>query len=258
MFNTKNLRSIVINSFNPGSSIYRYTSFLNYINNNFIINIVNNKNKWNKKHLGMDFYGRFNNKYLNFLLPKYAYNNIERYIKNENVLLHYASQTSTIFFKSDYRLVTVHDNPFSEFETNLYFDKNSYTNKLLTKYYKYTFKKYVMTSPYITANTDYVKNSVIDYGYVGYIETIYIPVAPAFRHLNIDKMALRKELNLPYDKILLLSVSTDVYKKNLKLVYKLDNIINNNYRIVRVGTPVGNSINFSNIDDETLNKIYNG
>ena len=63
-----------------------------------------------------------------------------------------------------------------------------------------------MSSPYITTNTNYVKRSLIDYGYTGYIETVHIPVSPVFRHLDINKNVLRRELNLPEDKILLLSV----------------------------------------------------
>ncbi len=123
------------------------------MNNNFIINIINNKNKWNEKHFGMDFYGKFNNKYLNVLFSQYSYNNIEKFIGNKkDILIHYVSQTSAIFFKSNYKLVTVHDNPFSEFETNLYFDNDTYKNKLLREYHKYIFKKYVLTSPYITVN----------------------------------------------------------------------------------------------------------
>ncbi len=114
-----------------------------------------------------------------------------------------------------------------------------------------------MHSKFIAVNTNYVKKSLLKWGYNGNIYVINIPVSESFYMLKEDKSTIRGELNLPRDKTLILSVSNSVFRKNLDAVYKLNNIIDDKYCIIRVGTPVGNSINFNNIDDETLNKLYN-
>ncbi|MCW6168979.1 MAG: glycosyltransferase [Thermoplasmatales archaeon] len=156
-------------------------------------------------------------------------------------------------------LFTVHDNPFSLFKTDLYFNGNDNIRiqKLHRILGKFIFDPNCLRSPYITTNTDYVKNSLIRYGYRGKIETIHHPISNIFKELTEAKEKLRRELNLPTDKVLLLSVSTNVLRKNLKLTRELSKRMDTKYRIVRVGEGIGDSINFNGIDDVTLNKIYN-
>ncbi len=72
-----------------------------------------------------------------------------------------------------------------------------------------------------------------------------------------DKISLKKELNLPLDKKLVLSISSNDKRKNIPTVENVMNKINDDYQLVRVGPRIGKSITFENIDDEKLNKIYN-
>ena len=67
---------------------------------------------------------------------------------------------------------------------------------------------------------------------------------------------LRKELGLPLDKKLILSVSSDQPRKNLSMVRELMDRLGEEYQLVRIGVPVGNSITFTDVNAEKINKIY--
>ena len=72
-----------------------------------------------------------------------------------------------------------------------------------------------------------------------------------------NKEQLRKELGLPLDKKLILSISSDQPRKNLPMVKRVMANLGNSFKLVRVGNPVGDSITFNNVDTVTINKIYN-
>lgn len=103
--------------------------------------------------------------------------------------------------------------------------------------------------------SNHIKNKLIDYGFEGNINVIY-PGIKNFSHID-DKINLRKILNLPLDKKLILSVSNNTPRKNLKFLNELFNNLGEEYKLVRVGQKVGDSITFNNVDDKTLNYIYN-
>ena len=94
-------------------------------------------------------------------------------------------------------------------------------------------------------------------GFEERIEVVYQPIPRYFRKLAVDKAKLRIKLNLPLDKILLLSVSTNRPGKNLKALRDMMHLMDDRYKLVRVGVPVGDSITFRGVSDETLNEIYN-
>lgn len=94
------------------------------------------------------------------------------------------------------------------------------------------------------------------YNYKGNIYVVPHYYKPIFKPLN-NKILIRKELNLPDDKILILSVSTDKANKNLGILLKVLSVLGNKFKLIRVGPKIGNSITFNNIDYVTLNKLYN-
>lgn len=258
---TENFQRVIVNYWQPNTAIYRYTSFLSEISPSTLINVVDDRTKWEDAHLGIDFYGKFSKSFLNVMFPKYSHHDLVNYLKRIDknyTIFHYTSQRDIKLNEGNKTFFTVHDNPFSLFETDLYLNGTaSRAQKLHREFAKFLFNHNCLNSQYIITDTDYVRNSLIKYGYKGYIETIRIPVANVFRKLNESKEKLRMELNLPPNKILLLSISNNVIRKNLKLTKELSKKIGKEYRIVRVGEGIENSINFSNIDDVTLNKLYN-
>ena len=88
------------------------------------------------------------------------------------------------------------------------------------------------------------------------IETIHLSIDPYFKKLR-ERDKIRNELGLPGGKRLLLSVSTNVKRKNLNIIGKTMKLLTDNFALVRVGESIGKSITFQNVSKEKLNKIYN-
>jgi len=188
-------------------------------------------------------------------------------LKDEDYdILHYGTQTISPVKTRKIQVVTVHDNPHMFLQSGIYssysateknFKRFMKRNIVLIRksFLKRNMDKYKEFENVLT-NSNYVKKSLLEYGFTGNIETIYLPVAPYFKKLQ-DKNEIRKELGLPDNKILLLSVSSNAMRKNLALIEKAMKILPDNFALVRVGTPLGNSITFQNVSNEKLNKIYN-
>jgi len=254
------IKKIIINFWQPYTALYRYAELLSKLDNTEIVNVVDSRERWSYEHTGHDFPGKFKHGMFNTIMPSISHKDLAIYLnslRDDNTVYHYTSQRDVILYNSDKILFTVHDNPFSQFNTNLYYNSDNYKKEKLRKLYeKYIFNKYAMHSNYITTNTNYVKESLITWGYKGKIYVINLPVADSFYHINEDKNKIRKELNLPLDKILILNVSNNVLRKNGEIIMKLNKILNDDYLIIGVGNSNGR-INFKNINDQTLNKIYN-
>ena len=112
-------------------------------------------------------------------------------------------------------------------------------------------------APYIITFTRALKREIESEGFEGRVESIYPPVSDFIHEMRGAKKIIRKKLNLPDDKIFLLSVSTDSPNKNLKALKGMMELMDDRFKLVRVGPPIGNSITFNNVDDSTLNDIYN-
>jgi glycosyltransferase involved in cell wall biosynthesis len=128
---------------------------------------------------------------------------------------------------------------------------------ILEKIYMRSLYNSLKDLPYIVTNTKYLKNELISFGFTGKITTVYLPYSPIFRKLPANKEEIRMALGLPLDKKLILSVSTDSPRKNLPMVKRVIDELGSDFMLVRVGTPLGKSITFKDIDDKTLNKLYN-
>lgn len=89
------------------------------------------------------------------------------------------------------------------------------------------------------------------------ISVIYPFVNEGIKKIDEDKNLLRKKLGLPEDKFLILSVSSAEKRKNLPTIKRTMDLLGDEFQLVRVGSPVGNSINYLNIKDETINMLYN-
>lgn len=110
--------------------------------------------------------------------------------------------------------MTVHDNPNTILRSDLIYGA-SVGDIMRKKYWKRLFNRYKYFEDVLT-NSNYVRKSLLEYGFTGNVETIYHPVGPYFKRLT-DKDKIRIELGLPIDKICLLSVSTNGKRKKSKL-----------------------------------------
>lgn len=248
------LQVFIMNRYPPLTSIYRCSADLSSIlRDNYIqINLIFQKEGWEVHHEGIDIHGKDGKlSFLNYSLPNFAFRDAIKYVvmngKKDKVVLHYTNQFSGVLnIKGIINVVNIHDSPY-------YFEKNTLPERMYIKRLYNSLKNV----PFIITNTEVLRNELIDYGFRGHITTIHLPYSKNFRKLSTDKTILRKKLGLPIEKKLVLSVSTDSPRKNLAMVSEVVRDLGNDYRLVRVGSPLGDSITFNGIGDVTLNEIYN-
>ena len=128
----------------------------------------------------------------------------------------------------------------------------------LKKIYMNRYLKAYMNYENIITVSNRVKSEILETINVDGNRIAVIPphVPEYFYHLD-NKVKLREKLGLPLDKILILSVSSAQPRKNLGMVKKVVEGLGNGYALVRIGHPVGNSITYNNVDQATINEIYN-
>lgn len=231
----------IINSSGKYSGIGRYSYDLSKILNSRLYTIVyDNKHDPYPGEVVRSFLPKLpgsyklNMRFQNLIFKKF----IDNVQKIEHNFIHYSSQEIKPFNAIE-SSVTIHD--ILGIKGN---------NKVI----KHNFNIYKKFKNILSVS-NHVKNQLIDMGFDMDIKVIW-PGIMNFYRLE-DKSNLRKELNLPQDKILLLSVSANRPRKNLGFIKNLIDGLGDKYMLVRVGSPVGNSITFTNVDDIALNKIYN-
>jgi glycosyltransferase involved in cell wall biosynthesis len=190
---------------------------------------------------------------LNYIFTKHIYSDIIKKINNSTDIIHITSHTIKPVFKNKRGVITLHDLiPFKR----RYAIKgviSSFKDSQLRKY----IKEYLQWENVITVS-NYVKNDIIGKFNVNedkitvispYISNSFFPIG--------DKSKLREEFNLPVDKKLILSISSTDPRKNLKMVYNISKRLGDEFKLVRVGEPLGDSISYKNLDIVKLNKLYN-
>ena len=148
------------------------------------------------------------------------------------------------------KVITIYDNPITWLRTNIYGLSKQY--RVMVSRHLRTYAKFY----HATVPSHYIAQGLIEAGYDGPITVIPLPVSSVFHPLP-NPLAVRKELGLPTDKKLVLSISASSPRKNLPMVRSVMQSLGSNYSLVRVGPKVGESITFSNLTDEKLNLLYN-
>ena len=187
--------------------------------------------------------------FVNRLLLKSLDKDFVEFLNRNDHIVHYAFPNVRPPSLSETHVVTIHDLMAFDYSIDI-----SFLNRKNWQYNIMLCKKF----PHIITPTEYVKKQAERMGiFDGEITAIHHAVSPYFRPLGRDKKELRKELGLPVDKTLVLSVSIAAPRKNLKVVKEAVEKLGADYVLVRVGPPVGNSITFNNVMPEVLNAIYN-
>lgn len=115
-------------------------------------------------------------------------------------------------------------------------------------------KKYLQFNHIITIS-NYVSKLIKLYNRDSCPQTIYPYVSESF--FNIEKKLARKKLDIQTNKKIVLSISSSQQRKNLSTIKETMDILGDEFLLIRVGTPVSNSLTYQNVDDSTLNLIYN-
>ncbi len=190
---------------------------------------------------------------INYFLSGIIYRDIIREVSSIDGIVHITSQTMKPVFNSKNMVVTVHDVMASQngIKTDSILEavKKRYMNQYLKMYVKYE---------NILTVSNVVKSQLLETFNIDEKKVIVIPpyIPDYFYHLE-NKDKLREKLGLPQDKILILSVSSAQPRKNLGMVKRVIEGLGNKYSLVRVGPAVGDSITFNNVDEATINEIYN-
>jgi glycosyltransferase involved in cell wall biosynthesis len=249
----EDLKVFIVNRYPPFTSVYRWASDLadSLPYDKEIINLIYNRDNWVHDHQGIDFKGNLGTDFLTYLFRSVAFLNARNYMiassKSRRTFVHYTNQFSgTLRIKNACEIVNVQDSP--------YFLED--TSPAERTYMKLLYKSLIDVK-YVITNTDVLREELYRFGFKGKITTIHLPVGRSFVKLPTSKDSLRKSLGLPPSKKLVLSVSFNSPRKNLKTVEAVMDSLGREYVLVRVGKALKNSITFKNIDDETLNKIYN-
>ena len=163
------------------------------------------------------------------------------------VPIHYTTFGLPIPRKRETDLVTIHD---------LFFlDGGDEASGRIFNISKFLLDRFVSFENVIVPS-QYVKNQLRSYGFTGRIDVVYIPVPAEFYPIP-NKSETRKKLGLPLDKILILSVSSALKRKNLSVTRETMNRMGKDFRLVRIGPGVGDSLTFVDVSREKMNLIYN-
>ncbi len=232
----------------------RYSKTLSIALDAHLISLRKDKTNPADKFNGAVINGLFppfqNGWYLNQFYPSIFMRRFKEYM-SINVgpmdIVHYSSQTLTPLNNKCSKIITVHD----LFAVNPKYNQNRVYRKAVERsLFKAKLFDHVLTV------SDHVKTQLINEGFSGNIQTIYPSIDSVFRPL-FDKGTIRKKLNLPLDKKLVLCVAKGEPRKNLGSLKPTLEILGKDYVLVQVGFDIGNGIRFKDVDDEKLNLIYN-
>lgn len=184
---------------------------------------------------------------VNLMTSRFMHRSTIKNIKNFDGIVHYAGYTmSLVGFRNKSNTVgTVHD--FFPMELNS-------TNHIYQLYMRHNLRK-MLRLPNIIVATEYMKNKLLSYKFNGNVFVAPFSYSRLFRPLvtNFSGKLINSDLNTHY----VLSVSTNNPQKNLGILPRVMDILGDKYKLVRVGTKIGDSITFEYCDTTQLNEIYN-
>lgn len=187
--------------------------------------------------------------YFNHRFPAISLRMPKKWVKDKiskETVLHYSSQLIPWINLENRYIFTVHD---------LFGLNREFGNNKIEKILKQNLKN-IISADRIVTDSNHVQKQLDALGASGKTTTIYPPVSSSFKKLE-NKSSIRNYLGLPDNKILVLSVSSQDPRKNLKAVVETMNVLGNDFALVRVGKPVDRCYSFTNVDDEKLNMIFN-
>ena len=195
----------------------------------------------------------FKSPLMNYTLSGLAFKSGINTINHTNDIIHITSQTIKPVFRNKKMVITIHD--------VIPFHRNVENDDIMENIKQHFIKKYIMEYlkyDNIVTLTSHIKNQLISEFKVNDKNITVIPpyIPDSFFPIS-RKEQLRKELGLPLDKKLILSISSDQPRKNIPMVKNVMKNLDGSFKLLRVGIPVGDSITFNDVDAVKINKIYN-
>ena len=229
---------------------------VNYVSMDTQIFSILFKRKINQEYLGIVNDGDLklpftNGWYFNSHFQSIAFKRLrmDTVSKPAGKIFHYADIQVTPFTDPTQSVVTVHD---------LFNALDKYNRKYGYKIYSFVkknIKKYRHFSNVIT-DSKYVANEATENGFEGNPVVIYPPVSKEFKQIR-NKRELREKWNLPLNKTLIFSISSNDPRKNVKTVVETVKELGPNFSLVRIGSPVNSAYNFMKLKSNEVNELYN-
>lgn len=183
--------------------------------------------------------------FLNLMLGGFVFRELKKKLKD--TIVHYTTFGLPILSNNEEDIVTIHDLFLMDPQDEAYGKIFSVSRRLIERFKNFN---------NVLAPSYYVKSELEGYGFNGRVSVIYIPV-PKWISYTGDKEEARKKMGLPQNKKLILSVSSNLRRKNLGVVAETMDRLGDEYRLIRVGNPVGNCISMSSVNEQQLNLLYN-
>lgn len=132
---------------------------------------------------------------------------------------------------------------------------NNRLEKLVLKRNLKVFKNF----SFVTAISERVKNELASRKFPEEnLHTIYPNISKSFFPINdVEKSKLRREIGIPADKKLVISVSGATKNKNIEMISRIAKDLSGDCQIIHVGSSVDGVLNLNNLPNEVLNKLYN-
>lgn len=181
----------------------------------------------------------------NVQFGKYVFRKLRDKISES--VVHYTTFGLPLLTQSYRDIVTIHDLFFLKKGDEAYGGVLNISEHFLKRFINFN---------NIVAPSYCVKNELEAYGFTGNIKVIYMPAPEGLIYME-NKSYARSSLNLPESKKLILSISSNLKRKNLRTVVETMRMLGEEYHLVRVGSPVDGATNYANVSVDTLNRLYN-
>lgn len=189
----------------------------------------------------------FNSTFQRYAFPKYV-KEMKRKTRIGNYIFHYSDFGLKPFTPKENSVLTLHD----FFLVSPKYKKYNYKAQPLLKE---NIKKYLKFENVI-ADTKHVAAEASECGFE-HEPVVAYPYAGKSIFPGLDKKECRNYFNLPHDEKLVLSISSNDPRKNNKAVKETFELLDSNYKLVKVGSPIEGAFNFNNLTEVDINRLYN-
>lgn len=181
--------------------------------------------------------------------PNYAFKLFRTALENNahEHVIHYLTSSCPPIEHIGKTIVTFHDFVYEDYPENN-------VPRAYIKMRQRNDKEY-MKADYGLVFTNYMKSVLFEKGFLGEVKVVPHPFFYDFKP-SPTKEEIRKRLGLPINKKVIISVSTDEKRKNLAMVKKVAEALQDDFILVRVGPSVGIGYSFNNVPSNVLNDLY--
>lgn len=203
---------------------------------------------------GFEIPGLPSNWYFQNNFPKIAYrrfkNEIKKDLNKKDSLFHYSDCFQSRFTPLERSIVTIHD---------IFIASEKYARKYNYKINRFNVKnlREFLKMENLIVDSNFVRNDLMDLGYEFEPKVVHLSYGSHMKKLG-DKKTLRKKYGLPLNKTLIISVSSNDPRKNIKSIPEtMERLDKEKFGIIRLGPPLQGAYNFNELSNEEVNELYN-